>query len=146
MVRWKFACLIWPASLLLAVAVGCGEKHPGIVPVSGRVTIDGKPLTVGQVRVSPAGHRPSLGAIDKTGRFTLSCFEIGDGVPTGTHLATISAIEPIDERSNRWHAPKEYANSVSSGVWVDITGPTDDLQIELTWAGSKQSGPFVDKF
>lgn len=146
MVRWKAIRFVGPAILLLAATVGCGDQHPGIVPVSGRVTIDGKPLTVGQIKVMPKGHRPSLGAIDETGRFTLSCFEIGDGVLTGTHLATVAAIEPIDERSNRWHAPKKYANKVSSGLWLDITGPTDDLTIELTWAESKEKGPFVDRF
>jgi hypothetical protein len=134
-------------SLLLVATPGCGSKHPDIVPVSGTVTIDGKPLTLGAVTVSPQGHRPSTGTIDENGRFILSCFEPGDGVLKGTHLATVAAVEAVSENSNRWHAPKEYANRIKSGLWVTIDGPTDDLKIELTWAKSgKEKAPFVDKF
>ena len=110
------------------------------------VTIDGQPLTVGQVSVSPQGTRSAIGRLDAEGRFTLSSYEIGDGAPIGTHAATVTAVEGIDERSNRWHAPKKYANKVSAGLWVTIDGPTDDLKIELTWEGSGHDGPYVDKF
>ncbi|MCO6043278.1 hypothetical protein NG895_05110 [Aeoliella sp. ICT_H6.2] len=132
--------------MALSVCLGCGDKHEGIVPVSGTVTIDGQPLTIGQVRILAKDHRAAMGRIQPDGSFTMSCFELSDGAPIGTHLATVSAVESINERSNRWHAPKKYANKVSSDLWVTIDGPTDDLKIELTWADSKQSGPFVDKF
>jgi hypothetical protein len=137
------AALACVATLAL---VGCGSEHPDIVPVSGTVTIDGKPVTAGQIMVSPAGHRPSIGPLDDNGRFTLTCFEQGDGVLKGTHLATVTAVEQIDERSNRWHAPKVYANKASSNLWVTIDGPMDNLEVKLTWAGSGKSGPFVDRF
>ncbi|WP_425399474.1 hypothetical protein [Aeoliella sp.] len=132
--------------VVLAASVGCQNNHEGIVPVSGTVTIDGKPLTVGQVRILAKDHRPAMGRIQPDGSFTMSCFELSDGAPMGTHLATVSAVESINERSNRWHAPKKYANKVSSDLWVTIDGPTEDLRIELTWAGCKESGTFVDKF
>jgi hypothetical protein len=139
--------MIWILSLVvIGPCMGCGDKHPGLVPVSGTVTIDGKPLALGQIRILADGHRPAIGSIEEDGSFTLSCFEVGDGAPTGTHLATIAAVEQLTERSNRWYAPKKYASKVSSGLWVTIDGPTDDLNIELTWAGSGQSAPFVDRF
>jgi hypothetical protein len=126
--------------------LGCGAQHPGIVPVSGTVSIDGQPLTVGQVKVSPQGKRAAVGRIEADGRFRLSTFELHDGAPTGTHPATVAAVEQLTERSNRWHAPKKYANEIQSELWVTIDGPTDDLRIELTWDGSGSDGPFVDKF
>jgi hypothetical protein len=110
------------------------------------VTIDGKPLTMGEVRILATNHRPAIGRIKADGSFTLSCFELDDGAPTGKHLATVTAVESIDEHSRRWHAPKRYANKIDSDLRVGIDGPTDNLTIELTWAGSKQSGPFVEKF
>jgi hypothetical protein len=144
--RNRFSIAVIYALLLIATS-GCGSKHPDIVPVSGTVTIDGKPLTQGVITVAPQGHRPSTGEIDENGRFTLTCFEPGDGALKGTHLATVAAVEPVSERSNRWHAPREYANRIKSGLWVTIDGPTDDLNIELTWAKSgKEKGPFVDNF
>ncbi|WP_425400439.1 hypothetical protein [Aeoliella sp.] len=126
--------------------VGCNNQHPNIVPVSGIVTIDGEPLSVGQVRVLAAEHRPAIGKINEDGTFTLSCFELGDGAPVGTHLATVTAAEQLSETSSRWYAPKKYSSNATSELWVTIEGPTDDLTIELTWDGSGQSGPFVDKY
>jgi hypothetical protein len=132
-------------SLSLLFAAGCDRGRPGIVPVSGQVTIDGKPLTQGQVMLYPEGHRASIGKLDSEGRFSLTCFEQGDGAPIGQHIATVTAVESMGEHANRWHAPKKYA-SKSSGVWVKIDGPTDDVKIELTWANEKHKAPFVEKF
>jgi hypothetical protein len=124
---------------------GCQKSHLDLVPVSGQVTIDGKPLTHGQITVMPEGHRASIGKLDDEGRFTLSCFALGDGAPVGTHIATITAVEPIDEHSNRWHAPKKYANK-ATGVWVVIDAPTNDLKIPLTWAHESEKGPYIERF
>jgi len=132
--------------ILLAAATGCGSKHPRLVPVSGKVTIDGQPLTIGQVKLSPGDHRAAVGRIGEDGSFTMSCFELNDGAPTGTHLVTVTAVEQLTERSNRWHAPMRYANQSQADLWATIDGPTDDLKIELTWKVSKHDGPYVDKF
>lgn len=130
----------------LSALMGCGNKHPGLVPVSGTVTIDGKPVPIGQVKLSPEGHRAAVGRIEKDGRFKLTCFELYDGAPTGTHRATVTAVEQVNEQSNRWHAPMKYANEAMTDLSVTIKGPTDDLKIELTWEGSEHDGPFIDRF
>jgi hypothetical protein len=116
-----------------------------MVPVSGQVTIDGKPVTHGQITVLPEGHRASIGKLNSEGRFTLSCYSMGDGAPIGTHIATVTAVEPVDEHTNRWHAPKKYANKVT-GVWVVVDGPTNDLKVPLSWDNEKDKGPFIEKF
>ncbi|WP_442482210.1 hypothetical protein [Aeoliella sp. SH292] len=146
MVRSAFVPAVFTAALMLIGFTGCGGSHPGIVPVKGKVTIDGKPVTTGQVYVYAEGQRPATGKIQQDGTFQLSSFAFNDGAPTGTHLATVSAVEGVDDRTNRWHAPKKYASETSSELWVTIDGPTDDLNIELTWNGSGQSAPYVDKF
>lgn len=128
----------------LMALTGCGDDK-GLVPVSGTVTIDGKPLTTGQVMVSPEGHRPSVGPLDEQGRFQLTCYEKGDGAIPGTYAASVMAVEQIGERELRWYAPKKYASNVSSGLTVTIDGPTDDLNIALTWDGSRHTGPFVER-
>src|SRR5262249_26809760 len=113
--------------LALSACSGCGAKHPGLVPVSGTVTIDGKPLDMGEVRILTTNQRPAIGRINPDGSFRLSCFELHDGAPTGKHLASVTAVESIDEHSRRWHAPMRYANKIDSNLWVTIDGPTDDL-------------------
>ena len=135
-----------PALLVVGLigSSGCGDDN-GLVPVSGTVTIDGKPLTTGQVIVSPEGHRPSVGPLNEQGRFELTCYKKGDGAVPGTYAASVMAVEQIGERELRWHAPKKYASNISSGLTVTIDGPTDDLNIELTWDGSGHKAPFVER-
>ena len=128
-----------------ALSVSGCNSHRDLVPVSGHVTIDGKPVTVGQIAVFPEGRRQSIGKLDSEGRFSLACHEAGDGAPTGQHIATITAVQSIDEHTQRWFAPRKYADK-ANGVWVTIDGPTDDLKVELTWAGTKNSSPYIEKF
>jgi hypothetical protein len=58
----------------LLLAAGC-SKGPGLVPVSGRVTLDGKPVKEVIVNFTPIGDTKgtgSLAATDPDGRFTLA--------------------------------------------------------------------------
>jgi hypothetical protein len=135
-------------ALVAAVAVGflalsgCGESGPQIVPVSGTVTIDGQPLTYGHVQVLAAGWRPASGRLDGSGRFTLTTTAPNDGCAVGTHPVVVLAGESLTPETMKWHAPSKYADVSTSGLTVTITGPTDDLKIELKSDGSmKPSKP-----
>jgi hypothetical protein len=118
-------------ALLGMLAIGCGQRRPQRVPVSGRVLIDGKPLTRGHVRFVPANDRPSSGDIGPDGRFTLSCFEFQDGAVVGKHRVAVIANEPVSETQMRWHAPDKYADHMTSGLVVEISEPTNQLEVKL---------------
>lgn len=141
--RWYSANNIFLLVLfcIFTAAIGCGDGRPTRVPVSGRVLIDGKPLTYGAVRFVPPGDRPSGGNLDSEGRFTLMCFTPGDGAVLGTHQVAVSGNEQVSQTRIRWHAPKKYADFNQSGLTQEITGPTDSVLIELSWDGGK---PFVE--
>ena len=128
----------WPIALS-----GCGDGRPARVPVSGRVLIDGKPLTHGYVRFAPSNSRPSTGGLDSTGHFVLTCYEPGDGAVTGKHLVTVMGQEPIGAESIQWHAPKKYADPNTSGLTQEITSPTNSIVINITWDG--KPGPFTER-
>lgn len=120
------------------VCVGCGDSRPRIVPVSGQVLIDGKPLTHGYVRFAAKGNRPSMGRIGTDGRFTLTCYEANDGAIVGNHRVAIMSQEPVNGSDQvKWHAPRKYASYSTSGITQEITEPTDSLSINLTWGGEK---------
>ena len=123
--------------LLLVALVGCSDGRPKRVAVSGQVVIDGEPVKAGSIRFVPEGARPSAGDLDSEGRFSLSCFEIGDGAIIGTHKVQVAA-RAIEGESLRWFAPQKYSDVSTSGLTVEITEPTDSLLIELTWKGSKK--------
>jgi hypothetical protein len=122
---------------------GCGDGRPARVPVSGQVLIDGKPLTHGYVRFAPADSRASTGSLNSEGKFTLTCFEPGDGVVLGVHEVTVMAQEPIGQETMKWHAPKKYADPTTSSLTQEIKEPTDSVVINLTWGGLK--GPVIEK-
>lgn len=150
MMSWKKTeRTVAPSLLLLAVGMlllvsGCGSNRPERVRVAGTVTIDGKPLTDGFIRLVPDSSRPSGGKIGPDGRFTLGCFTGDDGCVRGTHKVEVHGSQCLSETSMRWLAPKKYTSAATSGLTVTIDEPTDSLQINLTWAGSPEAGPFTE--
>ena len=123
--------------LTLVAAVGCSDGRPKRVPVSGQVLIDGDPVKGGSIQFIPEGARPSSSDLDKDGRFTLQCFEKGDGAVTGKHKVIVAA-RAMEGEKLRWYAPQEYADIDTSGLTEEITEATDSLLIELTWKGKKK--------
>jgi len=138
-----FVFWILAIGLLFIGSAGCGEGLPKRVPVSGTVLVDGKPLTTGAVMFIHPSSRPSAGMIDSNGHFSLSCYQPNDGAVIGKHRVKVTACQSLSERSNRWLAPKKYADVNSSGLEIEITEPKSDLEINLTWAGGK---PFVENW
>lgn len=133
MTRSKTRCVLAGfIGIAILLGVGCGPKRPLRVPVSGRVLLDGAPLGFGVVRFIPSDSRPSTGQLDDQGRFTLSCFEPGDGAVPGTHAVEVIAGENLSETECRWHAPAKYARFETSGLVREVTGPTADMLIELS--------------
>ncbi|HID21246.1 MAG TPA: hypothetical protein EYP14_02450 [Planctomycetaceae bacterium] len=72
---------------------GCTQvaDGPKTVPVSGVVTMDGKPLANAMVRFIPeSGGRPSIGITDQQGRYELDYTETQKGAVLGKHRVEIS--------------------------------------------------------
>lgn len=136
--RMRICMKWWFLVLVLAAVSGCGDGHPKRVPVAGRVLIDGKPLTRGDLQFNSKTGRPSIGKLDKDGRFSLSCYGQNDGALLGEHQIAIMAAEPVSESKTRWFAPKKYADPHTSGIVEQIDAPTDNLTINITWDGGHE--------
>jgi hypothetical protein len=106
------------AALILA---GCG-KASNIVPVSGRVTMDGQPLAEARVTFQPIGdwQNPypgpaSYGVTDSNGYFTLTLMDSGQsGAMVGKHRVTIT--------------PKESAVTSSDAGYYNALPPAQQPQ------------------
>jgi hypothetical protein len=87
----------------VVVAAGCGKKMPPLSPVSGKVTVDGKALTAGQVALIPDVGIPtqesakdqaptaglSAGQISSDGTYKI--FTAGkEGAPAGKYRVTVT--------------------------------------------------------
>jgi hypothetical protein len=79
------SCLLWAVAL-----AGCGGGG-ATSPVTGVVTLDGKPLAGASIQFVPQGSgRDATGETDKDGAFVMSTFKPRDGVVPGTYKVVIS--------------------------------------------------------
>lgn len=130
-----------------ATLAGCMDGEPQLVPVSGKVLIDGKPVTRGVIRFVPKQGRPFSSAILADGSFDLASPSVSKevenrGVYPGRYRVAVAASELIGEDSIRWYAPKMYADFRTSGLEITVDKPTDNLTVELTWGDLE--GPVLE--
>lgn len=131
----------------LAVLAGCSKPAPPPrVPVSGTVTIEGKPLPQAVVTFYPLfeGFGSELvaeGTTDASGRFTLAS-SLGEGACVGRHRVTVNdAPAPEDARGQTAEAQKRLARHINGlenrpiGSAFQTVG-SSPLEIEISEDGS----------
>ena len=81
--------------LILPVAAGCGEGASGAgraktVPLTGKVTLDGKPFANSKIQLIPQGEsegaRTSYAQTKEDGSFSATTYVTGDGVVPGKYI------------------------------------------------------------
>ncbi len=79
-------------SLVFVSLAGCGDGGPRLVSVSGKVTLDGKPVPGAIVTFTPtaAGGSNSLGKTDASGNYTLEFSQDKKGALVGEHVVEIA--------------------------------------------------------
>lgn len=101
---------------------GCQDAHgPGkLVPVVGKVTLDGEPLKTGSVSFRPDKakgnetlHEPG-GEIDETGTYKLFTAS-KEGAPPGWYKVIVTSAEPIDP-NNPYAITKSYIDNRYNAV------------------------------
>jgi hypothetical protein len=135
---------LWNPMLFAFICMAGCDGRPTRVPVSGTVLIDGEPLKYGAVIFVPEGGRASTGGLDQEGHFTLTCFSDNDGALIGKHAIQVIANEQISNTKTRVHAPKKYNDTETSGLAEEVTGPTNSIEIHLTWKGNVPDKPYME--
>jgi hypothetical protein len=138
----------WMTFCLLA---GCGPSRPTTVPVSGRVTWQGKPVVEGRITFYPTAGRPATAAIGPDGVYHLRTFEANDGAVPGKHCVTIEAkhvsrpkqpksieqemregFAPDDrEPKVEWLVPEKYSQQSTSPLTAEVTGERKSIDFAL---------------
>jgi hypothetical protein len=112
------------ALLLIAISglAGCGsgKKSLGTVPVTGRVTYQGKPVDKAVVAFDPQeSQRPvATGITDSNGRFQLGTLAPGDGAVPGEYAVLISKAEtaaPVGGQMSPQDLKKAYEERQKAG-------------------------------
>ncbi|WP_428306932.1 hypothetical protein [Lacipirellula sp.] len=117
---------------------GCGGSGPSLAPVSGKVLLDGQPLTTGQVLTQPTAGRGANGAIQSDGTFTLSSGR-EPGAMVGTHQVAVVAYEVGASTSpeapqGKLLVPQRYTSAENSGLTIEVSSGENTPTLELTSA------------
>jgi hypothetical protein len=132
---------------------GCAHRLPPVVPVQGKVLLNGQPLPKASVTFVPqldqfGSESNSTAVTDEKGQFTLTCaYNNQPGAVVGKHVVLI-AEPPLPEdlrnsRDNRaidtYRAklgnrpiPPEYNSVSQSPIRIEIKSRQEPVTIELT--------------
>jgi hypothetical protein len=145
-------CTLIGASLVL----GCGgtgsypQSKPavGVVPVSGVLTYQNRPLADFVVTFTPVGEgRVAMGHTDSSGRFSLGTDKPNDGAQVGDYRVSVVYAGPQVEDTSAYKNPNDdptklpkppiqipdkYTSPETSGRTQDVpAGGLTDLKIDL---------------
>jgi hypothetical protein len=118
------------AALLAALPTGCSSDGPPLVPVNGRLTLDGKPLAGKTIKFLPEGSTPGQGAgatTNAAGEYTLLAARPGatrdePGAPPGTYrVVVVEPMFPVDP-------PVQDANDPNAAPAIGLPAPPKKKQ------------------
>jgi hypothetical protein len=120
-------------AVLLAPLWGCGPAgngtHATLIPVKGKVTYKGQPVTKGTVKFEPDDvGRPASGKVQSDGTYVLSTYQEGDGVIAGHHLVSISG---TGSQRGKELIPKKYTQRTTSKLTADVDAEHTEFAFEL---------------
>jgi hypothetical protein len=129
MMKLKIDILPICFTLLMISFIGCGKTGADIAPVSGRITLDGKPLEKADVVFQPDGSKPpASGRTDADGRYQLVYKRgvMGGAIGSNTVRITISS----DVAANPPNIPARYNSE--SGLVKEVKSGQNEFNFDLT--------------
>jgi len=88
------------AVLLTLICLGCSSSGPEIASVSGRITMDGKPLPDATVVFIPENGRSAAGRTDANGVYALNFTEGRHGAIPGPNSISITTARESEQDEN----------------------------------------------
>ena len=118
--------------VFFAACWGCGPSQgtmPSLIPVKGKVTYKGQPLSTGTVHFEPDGYgRVGSGKLQSDGTYVLSTVKDADGVVAGAHKVFIT--EP-DKKLAKDRAFRKYTQPSSSKLTAEVTPDATEFNFDL---------------
>lgn len=141
--NWGLAAAV----LLAAVGtMGCGGGGPKYVPVSGTVTLDGKPygdaVVVFLPKATPENRDPgrsSAGETDEKGHFVLKTDELKNGAVIGKHLVKISTRGPVMQFDPATGSPDSAPPNIKRDLVPAEWNTMSDKEFEVPATGTDQA-------
>ena len=120
------------------------------MPVSGMVTLDGVPLSLGNVIFTSDSGHTAKGQIQSDGSFRLGTHRQSEGTVAGHHRVAVMAREELEEserdpadpfipRLGKSLIPGLYSDPLTSGLAFEVAADTENFfTIELTSRATHQ--------
>jgi hypothetical protein len=121
-------------ALLLGSCWGCssggsGTYAPSLVPVKGKVTFKGQPLTKGVIRFEPDGYgRHASGALQPDGSYVLTTLKPRDGVIAGHHRVWVS---DLDKNLAKDRGIRDYLGPSDTGLTADVSSEKTEFNFAI---------------
>jgi hypothetical protein len=147
MTRGLFASFAILLASFAVGLVGCSETtSTSLIPVTGNVTMDGKPLAGASITFTGIGSTPGLGGVgvtDDAGNFEVSHFRAGKGLDAGDYKVMISKLVMSDgapipagtlsiaELSTRQLVPRRYNDVNNTILKVTVKDGGDPVSLAL---------------
>ena len=131
MIMTKSRFDIYPACfvILMACFAGCGKTGPEVAPVTGRITLDGKPLENADIVFQPDGSKPpSAGRSDANGRYDLAYKRGVMGGMIGSNTVRITISESVVP--NPPNIPARY--NTESELTKEVKPGQNEFNFDLT--------------
>lgn len=105
----RVLCAAAACCMFCLVTLGCGSGGPELGSVTGKVTLDGKPVTNGLVTFMPVGGgRPATGKTDANGQYELLGVD-GKGAVLGQHRVAVTTLQQAVAVTEMRSDSPEYA-------------------------------------
>jgi hypothetical protein len=105
---------------LMLTAAGCGSSQ---ATVSGKVTLQGKPVTSGMVVFVGANNQIATGKLDGEGHYE------APRVPMGNLKVAVQTYSRGDQAKAA--VPQKYADPESSGLTCEVNQPQQEYNIDI---------------
>lgn len=120
------------------VAAGCsaGAGGESLLPVSGKVSVNGKPLTTGSVSFrpdqgNPTQHQPN-GVIDADGNYELVVPPARKGAPPGRYKVLIFALDdPQPGKPLKSFIDMKYSDESTTPVKLEVVANPEPGRYDL---------------
>jgi hypothetical protein len=130
---------VWLVGLVcLGAACGCGPSVK-LVPVSGKVSVDGQPLTAGQVSLVPQTESKdqktaglSAGTIDSSGNYKIMT-NGKDGAPLGKYKVVVApSMMPSEAGKIRMDFNSRYSDPKNTDLQYEVVANPSATQYDLS--------------
>ncbi|HEY1068026.1 MAG TPA: hypothetical protein VGE52_18015 [Pirellulales bacterium] len=112
----------------LIATAGCGSSN--LVAVTGKITLNGQPISKGTIAFQPTGQGPVAAGSIANGEFRLST---GDGVGVAPGDYTVTVVAYGDTSPAAPGQPMPVPKVVSPAKYANVG--TSDLKVKITSSG-----------